>query len=562
MMEMVNIFSDLASTGTVAFEAADLPSLGVPSISAGSETTSTGDAVYAYRLVTLTVPKSGSRLYYTTDGNEPGFSDSDGTMVPDSSTTEYTAPFELKATDSAVTSTVKAMASKDGYVDSQVATASYTVNGTGETGTVITPPSMVSNVVLTQDAANPLQFSVSYDTQGTPKETVSWYMDTEATAAVDLDTDADSKTFTSDLLTEGRHQVMVKIAYTDGTESKTAFASKRFDVSQTAGPVLSLTEGVPQTVTLSSTTDGATMHYRYATGGDDPSGAYTEGTSFTVTSGVSLKVEAYAINYGLEASAVVSADYEPATTPIFSPSSATFTDSQEVTITSTTGSTIYYTTDGTTIPTTGSSSIASGESITLSETTTVKAIAVKEGMVNSATAEGTYKKLVYAIGDTGPAGGIIFYVNPNAATDGWTYLEAASADEPGLHVWGGYNILIGSTAQGRAIGTGKGNTTEIVLKYGIAEPYAGKTDYAAKLCYDKTVTNNGAEFDDWFLPSKDELNLMYTNKSAIEGFVSAWYLSSSEYDSCYAWVQNFSNGGQSYYGGNYTLGSVRAVRSF
>ncbi|WP_320129230.1 FN3 associated domain-containing protein [uncultured Sphaerochaeta sp.] len=556
MMEMVNIFSDLASTGTVALEAADLPSLGVPSISAGSETTSTGDAVYAYRLVTLTVPKSGSRLYYTTDGNEPGFIDSDGTMVPDTSTTEYTVPFELKATDSAVTSTVKAMASKDGYVDSQVATASYTVNGTGETGTIITPPSMVSNVVLTQDAANPLQFSVSYDTQGTPKETVSWYMDTEATAAVDLDTDADSKTFTSDLLTEGRHQVMVKIAYTDGTESKTAFASKRFDVSQTAGPVLSLTEGVPQTVTLSSTTDGATMHYRYATGGDDPSGAYTEGTFFTVTSGISLKVEAYATYYGLEASPVVTANYQPTATPIFNPSSATFTDSQEVTITSTDGSLICFTTDGTTIPTTGSFVVASGESMVFSDTTIVKAMAVKSGMVNSATAEGTYtKKSVYIVGETGPAGGKIFYINPNAATQGWTYLEAAPADESPVY-WGGVGTATNAIAT--AIGTGKANTAAIVT----VVDNLGETNYAAKLCAVKTVTNSGVIYEDWFLPSFEELNLMYTNLAVkrLGGFGSYYYWSSSE-SVAYATAVDFERGGTSYLAKTSNCG-VRAIRSF
>jgi hypothetical protein len=35
----------------------------------------------------------------------------------------------------------------------------------------------------------------------------------------------------------------------------------------------------------------------------------------------------------------------------------------------------------------------------------------------------------YAAGDTGPAGGLIFYVNPNFAADGWRYLEAAPFDQ-------------------------------------------------------------------------------------------------------------------------------------
>jgi uncharacterized repeat protein (TIGR02543 family) len=44
----------------------------------------------------------------------------------------------------------------------------------------------------------------------------------------------------------------------------------------------------------------------------------------------------------------------------------------------------------------------------------------------------------YTWGDTGPAGGIIFYVNENYVNDGWRYLEAASNDLPGTYAWGGY----------------------------------------------------------------------------------------------------------------------------
>ncbi len=37
-------------------------------------------------------------------------------------------------------------------------------------------------------------------------------------------------------------------------------------------------------------------------------------------------------------------------------------------------------------------------------------------------------KRKYKVGDTGPAGGIIFYVNPNAKADKWTYLEVGESD--------------------------------------------------------------------------------------------------------------------------------------
>ena len=42
----------------------------------------------------------------------------------------------------------------------------------------------------------------------------------------------------------------------------------------------------------------------------------------------------------------------------------------------------------------------------------------------------------YGIGDTGPAGGLIFYVNPNYAVDGWRYLEAAPFDQSAGATWG------------------------------------------------------------------------------------------------------------------------------
>ena len=42
----------------------------------------------------------------------------------------------------------------------------------------------------------------------------------------------------------------------------------------------------------------------------------------------------------------------------------------------------------------------------------------------------------YAPGDVGPAGGYIFYVNPNSAKDGWRYLEAAPFDQSAGAKWG------------------------------------------------------------------------------------------------------------------------------
>jgi hypothetical protein len=68
---------------------------------------------------------------------------------------------------------------------------------------------------------------------------------------------------------------------------------------------------------------------------------------------------------------------------------------------------------------------------------------------------------------------------------------------------------------------------------------------------------------DWSLPSKDELNQMYIQRSAIGGFVADYYLSSSELelDTFYAWSQNFRDGYQ-YKSFKGREGPVRPVRAF
>jgi len=73
--------------------------------------------------------------------------------------------------------------------------------------------------------------------------------------------------------------------------------------------------------------------------------------------------------------------------------------------------------------------------------------------------------------------------------------------------------------------------------------------------------SNGAKFNDWRLPTKDELNLIYKQKESIGGFSIYSYWSSTEVDNTLAWEQNFSYGIQAY---NYkdSTANVRAVRAF
>lgn len=83
---------------------------------------------------------------------------------------------------------------------------------------------------------------------------------------------------------------------------------------------------------------------------------------------------------------------ETVATPTFSPAAWVEGESQVVELAcETAGASIYYTTDGST-PTSSSTAYDSANKITLSATTTIKAIAVKEGMTNSEVASKTYTK--------------------------------------------------------------------------------------------------------------------------------------------------------------------------
>jgi hypothetical protein len=105
----------------------------------------------------------------------------------------------------------------------------------------------------------------------------------------------------------------------------------------------------------------------------------------------------------------------------------------------------------------------------------------------------------------------------------------------------------------KALGAGNTNTNKIVTAY-------GRSNYAAKLCYDLVL--NG--YDDWYLPSLFELEMLYINRAAVGGFVETdLYWSSSEYDKDSAWYFYFiDDGGANYDGTKNDTRPVRAVRAF
>ena len=156
----------------------------------------------------------------------------------------------------------------------------------------------------------------------------------------------------------------------------------------------------------------------------------------------------------------------------------------------------------------------------------------------------------YRIGDTGPAGGIIFYINPNAGN--WKYLEAAPRDI-GTMQWQSSSTNVRGTRD--SLGSGKENT-ELGVKQNVRPAMASQQ-----------FSHGG--YQDWFLPSKAELDLMYINLKMIRNtgnFSDTWYWSSTQYNETnytgWAWSQNFSDGSQGDGSRKTDMLTVRPIRQF
>ena len=168
----------------------------------------------------------------------------------------------------------------------------------------------------------------------------------------------------------------------------------------------------------------------------------------------------------------------------------------------------------------------------------------------------------YSVGDFAQ-GGIVFWVDET----GQHGLVAAKEDQSTGVRW--YAGTYGNTqAKGDGPFSGEANTS-IIIAAQVAIGDDGST-YAARICNELQVTEGGKTYGDWYLPSKEELNLMYQNKATIDatagvnggsGFASAFYWSSTEYKYFDAWNQSFGNGYQS---NNVKSNAsyVRAVRAF
>jgi hypothetical protein len=119
--------------------------------------------------------------------------------------------------------------------------------------------------------------------------------------------------------------------------------------------------------------------------------------------------------------------------------------------------------------------------------------------------------VVYAVGDTGPAGGKIFILPTTTGNSTGKYFEAAistwSDGSDGNNRWCNLTTTeIGTNAQGTEIGTGQANTNAIV---------AVCSSGAAKDADTYSVTYSGTSYGDWFLPSEDELKQLWVQSASV-----------------------------------------------
>jgi hypothetical protein len=149
------------------------------------------------------------------------------------------------------------------------------------------------------------------------------------------------------------------------------------------------------------------------------------------------------------------------------------------------------------------------------------------------------------VGDRGPAGGIIVY-DAGAQSIGGRYYEIApeSCEKSGYSFstkgLGAAYLSADMRQAGKAIGSGAANSARLLS--------ALKSPAVAVVA---TLKCGG--YEDWFLPSKDELNEAFRHLShsrkglqltPVGGFQRGYYWTSSDYNGSTAWAQYFADGQQ------------------
>ena len=314
------------------------------------------------------------KIYFTTDETTP--SSTNGTL--------YSGPFALTKP-----TTVKAIVTKEGYTDSEVTTLTI--------GKVATP-------TIQQETGT---HNVSITT-ATPGATIYY--------TIDGTTPTTSSTLYTGASEELGGKPIKAIAVKDNMINSD-IGEGEIDI-RCATPVISF-NNITSTVSITCGTEGSTIHY--TTDNSEPtttSTAYT--VPFSVTSPTTVK--AIATHGDLDPSVVAELVIPQVATPTIQNNG-----SNAVSITTeTVGATIYYTTDGSN-PTTSSTKYTVPLTENISNVT-IKAIAVKEGMITSVVGSDAVilqcaEPVIARSGNDGftiscsfPASGVTIYYTTNGTT--------------------------------------------------------------------------------------------------------------------------------------------------
>ena len=170
------------------------------------------------------------------------------------------------------------------------------------------------------------------------------------------------------------------------------------------------------------------------------------------------------------------------------------------------------------------------------------------------------RNLVYKVGDIG-FGGVIFYIDES----GEHGLVCTFNDQSNNAKWGKKRKVKKNERLSEEL-----HTSKTIFGKKRKERQFQRNDFANRLCKKLKLKFENETYKDWYLPSKEELNLLYARRgevdqAAIENGGSplelSYYWSSTEYNYDKSWVQYFSTGKQTVQFKNFP-NNVRAIRAF
>ncbi len=309
--------------------------------------------------VTISTTTGGATIRYTTNGTTP--SSTVGTV--------YSTPVAISAT-----STLEAIAYETGWNNSTVTSGVYTITGTCAAPTYNPVAGTYTSAQSVTISTTTGGATIRYTTNGTtPSSTVGTVYSTPVAISATSTLEA--------------------IAYETGWNNSTVTSGVYTITGTCAAPTYNPVAGTytsAQSVTISTTTGGATI--RYTTNGTTPAPPWGRCIAPRLTISATSTLEAIAYETGWNNSTVTSGVYTITGTcaaPTYNPAAGTYSSAQSVTISTTTGgATIRYTSDGST-PSSTAGTVYSTP-VAISATCTLQAIAYESGWTNSSVTSGTY----------------------------------------------------------------------------------------------------------------------------------------------------------------------------